>query len=115
MFRPTLRISISTALLFVAVLGPGTGLAIRWRNEWLRTKSLRVMEAELRRIKQESLTLQLATLQMFEFHIDNAPEMTSHEREIWARRIQGELAKVRKAATSERSRGCYVRKDGESP
>ena len=115
MFRPTLRISLATALVIVAVLGPGTGLAIRWRNEWLRTKSQRMMETELRRIQQESLTLQLATLMMLEFHVDNAPEMTSHEREIWARRIQSELAKVRQAATSERSRVCYVREDGESP
>lgn len=113
-----LRLSLATFLLIAAVLGPGTGLTIRWRNEWQRMQSHRVLETELSRLHLKSLDVQEGTLKLLTFEVDTSPNFTDAERKHWSKRLQDAQLLVRikmMQEISEMRRGCYpqMRTDSE--
>ncbi len=105
-----LRLSLATFLLIAAVLGPGTGLAIRWRNEWNRTKPHRVLEAELSRLHLKSLDVQEGTLKLLTIAVDSSPNFTDAERKHWSKQLKDAQLLVRTKMMQELTemrRGCY--------
>lgn len=112
-----LRLSLAAFLLIAAVLGPGTGLAIRWRNEWNRTKPHRVLEAELSRLHLKSLDVQEGTLKLLTFEVDTSPNFTDAERKHWSKRLQDANQLLRTKMMREfceMRRGCYPQMQTDS-
>ena len=107
---PRFRISLAALLLLVAVLGPGVGFGMRWRNEWERTRTHRVVSTLLSGLQQSSLDEQEAILKQLDFAVDNGPEFTALEREHWNGRIEHEMKRVRGEMQQENSEwrsSCY--------
>jgi hypothetical protein len=115
MLRPSLRISLATTLVIVAVLGSGAGMAMRWRNEWKRTEPHRYVEELLQRLPAESLMTQDATLSLLARAIAESPDFNAQERQSLGRRIAAEHKKVQAEVERQNERqweyrrSCYER------
>ncbi len=63
-------------------------MAMRWRNEWQRTRPHRYLEAELRRTERESLIMRDNRLRSLASLLAASSDFTPSERSLWERRIQ---------------------------
>lgn len=111
---PRLRLSLAALLVLAAILGSGSGLAWRWHQERERTAVIRQIADRLKRIDVTDLDLAEDELKRLHFQAENAPDLTSTEREDLVNQVRAEIDKVRQDSFAQywhERRGCYPDSD----